>query len=70
MPKDQIALQRAEFDAFVALKQAFDALPPVVDDDYPAARHRYEGRIRDFLRAAAENRPETYLQLAPRVVGS
>lgn len=52
---DRLATQGAEFDALRQLTKCFDSLPAIVDDDYPAARHRYEGAITAFLQAAKEN---------------
>lgn len=50
-----MVLQGDEFRAADALAAALRALPPVVDDDYPAQRHAYEGALRAFLRACAAN---------------
>lgn len=47
--------QSAEFNAAADLSQAFRSLPPVVDDDYPACRHAYEGALRVFLEACKAN---------------
>lgn len=54
---NRMELQRAEFDAADALCKAVRAhsLTPVVDDDYPEVRHRYESALRDFLAACAAN---------------
>ncbi len=52
---DAIATQKAEFDALRELAKRFIALPCVVDDDYPECRHRYEGALRGFLQACADN---------------
>lgn len=49
--------QNAEFDALTELSKRWSELRnvAVVDDDYPEARHRYEGALRDFIRAIGEN---------------
>lgn len=52
---DGIASQRAEFDALRALSKRFDALPAIVDDDYPEGRYYYESAIRTFLAACKAN---------------
>ncbi len=54
---DRIKLQNAEFDALLSLSAAHEALcrTAVVDDDYPEVRHRYEGELRAFLQACADN---------------
>jgi hypothetical protein len=58
----QTALERMkpqsdEFDAMSKLADAWRAITmtPIVDDDYPEVRHRYEGALRDFLRACKAN---------------
>jgi hypothetical protein len=53
---DRLELQRLEFDALDRLMVAYNRMPPVVDDDYPEARHRYEGALTDFLTACKNNR--------------
>lgn len=50
-----IQTQRAEFDAVARIAKAYDALPAIVDDDYPEARHYYESAMRDLLMALASN---------------
>lgn len=45
----------AEFEALNKLGKAFIALPPIVDDDYPEARYKYECALDGFLRAAKAN---------------
>lgn len=53
-----IETQSAEFDALEHLIKTYAATiqsVPIVDDDYPEARHRYEGALRDFLRALNDN---------------
>lgn len=52
---DSLQAQKAEFDALDELTKALKNLPPVVDDDYPAARHVYEGKLQTFLEAAKAN---------------
>ena len=54
---DAIDLQNAEFDTLTKLAERWGTLKqvPVVDDDYPAYRHRYEGALRDFLAAVNAN---------------
>jgi hypothetical protein len=47
--------QSDEFDALNALVKAYRNLPAVVDDDYPACRHVYEGAVRTFLAACKAN---------------
>lgn len=51
----RIELQNAEFDALVALTKAYNNLPPVVDDDYPEMRARYETALRTFMFALEAN---------------
>lgn len=58
VPVDKrMQLQRAEFDAADELASAIRAhnMTPVVDDDYPEVRHRYEGALQTFLRAIRKN---------------
>ena len=38
--------QQREFETLADLAKAFNALPPVVDDDYPEMRFRYEAALR------------------------
>lgn len=54
---DRIDLQNAEFSALTALAEEWAKLRSVavVDDDYPRARHHYEGAMRTFIAAAAAN---------------
>lgn len=49
--------QNAEFDALTKLAAQWETLSrvPVVDDDYPAVRHRYEGALKDFINAMRAN---------------
>jgi NTP pyrophosphatase (non-canonical NTP hydrolase) len=47
--------QLAEFDAVFELVKAYDALPPIVDDNYPQCRSRYEGAMNRLLSAARAN---------------
>ena len=53
----RIDLQNAEFKALRALATRWEALQqvPVVDDDYPEFRHRYESAMRDFIDAIKAN---------------
>lgn len=53
---DKMQLQRNEFTALTELVKKFDALPPIVDDDYPEARHYYESAMRTFIEAINLNR--------------
>lgn len=55
--EERMKLQRAEFDAAEELANAIRAhgMTPVVDDDYPEVRHRYEGALRTFLKACEAN---------------
>ena len=50
-----IGLQSKEFDAVAALAKRYRALPPIVDDDYPEARHYYECAIRNLIDALIAN---------------
>lgn len=50
-----IETQRKEFDAVAALAKRYRALPPIVDDDYPEARHYYECAIRELIDALVAN---------------
>lgn len=47
--------QSDEFKAVDKLAKAFNALPAIVDDDYPEARHVYESRMRALIDAIREN---------------
>lgn len=49
--------QNGEFDALTALSKRWDILRnvPVVDDDYPAQRHRYEVALQKFIEALKTN---------------
>jgi hypothetical protein len=47
--------QKKEFDTLVDLTKAYNALPPVVDDDYPEMRYRYETALRAFIYALEDN---------------
>lgn len=49
--------QNKEFDALTELSKRWESLRriAVVDDDYPEYRHRYEGALKDFIRAVREN---------------
>lgn len=50
-------LLNAEFDAVAALAEQYRRIQmtPIVDDDYPEVRHKYEGAVRGFLKAAQAN---------------
>jgi len=47
--------QKREFDTLVDLYKAYSAMPPVVDDDYPEMRFRYEQKLREFIYALEDN---------------
>lgn len=49
--------QNKEFDALAELAKRYDQLTrvAVVEDDYPEYRHRYEGALKDFIKAIREN---------------
>lgn len=51
----RLEAQKNEFDAVAALAKAFRDLPAVMDDDYPAARWGYEGKVRAVIHAFAVN---------------
>lgn len=57
MNTDAIDRQNKEFDALTELAKRWETLQrvPVVDDDYPEVRRRYEGAMKDFLRAVEGN---------------
>ena len=57
MSKDRMQLQGEEFDAAFKFRTALNALgqTPVVDDDYPEVRHRYEGALATFIAAMKAN---------------
>lgn len=52
---DRLQLQKDEFDRLDDLVKAYRVLPPVVDDDYPEMRFRYEAALRDFIFALEAN---------------
>jgi len=54
---DRIDRQNAEFDALTKLAKTWRVLQkvPVVDDDYPAYRHKYEGALQSFIAALRQN---------------
>jgi hypothetical protein len=54
--------QKDEFDSLDELVKAFKALPAIVDDDYPRARHVYDGALRTFLRACMANGRLEYIK--------
>lgn len=47
--------QGAEFTALSEAAAAMDAMPPIVDDDYPEARFKFEGAFERLMNAMAEN---------------
>lgn len=52
---DRLDLQSNEFNSLVSLWRKFEALPSVVDDDYPEARHYYESALKSFLQSCKSN---------------
>lgn len=62
MQWDSAALKRqtAEFQTLAELIDAYRALPPVVDDDYPEQRHKYEAKMHVFIEALRMNRPHAF----------
>jgi protoporphyrinogen oxidase len=50
-------LQRAEFDAADEFAKRLRALnqTPIVDDDYPAVRHRYESALAQLIAGMKAN---------------
>ncbi len=57
MDLDRLQKQSAEFDAVALLLQAYRniTITPVVDDDYPEVRHRYESALSNLIKALREN---------------
>lgn len=55
--QDAMQKQGDEFNAMADLAKAWNAITmtPIVDDDYPEVRHRYEGALRTFLAACKAN---------------
>jgi len=51
----QMEAQRAEFDAAGEFSKRLRQLPPIVDDDYPEARHYYESALTSLLDAMKKN---------------
>lgn len=49
--------QRVEFDHAAELAEQYRriTMTPIVDDDYPEVRSRYEGAVYNFLRACVDN---------------
>jgi hypothetical protein len=49
--------QSDEFDAAIEFAKAVRAIEmtPIVDDDYPEVRHRYEGALKTLLLACKAN---------------
>jgi hypothetical protein len=52
---DRMETQGAEFDKVRDLIEAYRGLPPIVDDDYPEARHYYERAVRELIAAFEAN---------------
>lgn len=52
---DRTAAQKAEFDGLVELYMALKALPPIVADEYPEWRSRYESKMYAFIRRLIDN---------------
>jgi hypothetical protein len=59
-----IERQRREFDAvnWLAIRWQTLSMTPVVDDDYPEARHNYESALKTLIDALKVNRPEVFGQ--------
>jgi hypothetical protein len=55
MDKDQLTLQRAEFEALAALNKARNCIGQPVEDDFEMTRHRYTSALRSFLAAVARS---------------
>lgn len=53
--EDRFHNQCAEFDRFGELVKCWNEQPAIVDDDYPAWRHEFEGRLQSFFEAALAN---------------
>lgn len=47
--------QTNEFDALDNLIKKYKALPAIVDDSYPEARHYYESAVKTFMEACKAN---------------
>jgi NTP pyrophosphatase (non-canonical NTP hydrolase) len=54
--QDAMDSQKAEFDVLDELIKSYKNLPAIVDDDYPAMRHKYEGAMYRFIEAIKNNR--------------
>ena len=54
---EKMERQNKEFDAVQRLTQEYRRiqLTPVVDEDYPAVRHGYEGAVYSLIKAFKEN---------------
>lgn len=52
---ERMEKQTNEFNAVNNLAAAFNALPPIVDDSYPEARHKYESAVRSVIDAFKAN---------------
>lgn len=55
MDLHKIETQAHEFDTLDELIKRYNALPAVVDDDYPEMRHYYEGALKTFIDALRNN---------------
>lgn len=57
---DRATQQKDEFDALTDLCKGYRNFcsVPIVDDDYPEARHYYESRLNNFIKALKVNRGE------------
>ncbi|QDJ96265.1 hypothetical protein Xoosp13_78 [Xanthomonas phage Xoo-sp13] len=55
MSDDAIKRQRNEFDAVLDLVNAYNSLAPIVDDDYPETRYRYEMALGGLVEAMKAN---------------
>jgi hypothetical protein len=53
--QERMETQKKEFDAVNELCKRYNALPAIVDDDYPEARHYYEGAVRAVIEAFKQN---------------
>lgn len=54
--EDRMRTQRNEFDAVLELVNAYNGLAPIVDDDYPETRYRYESALVELLKAMEANK--------------
>lgn len=55
--KDRLKIQNEEFEAVRRLASYYRdiTLTPIVDDDYPEVRHRYESAVRAVIEAFKAN---------------